>query len=91
MFDPRNGVETMFKAWGALAIVISCFVVRTTAHEHHMDKIEEGQAVSADPIVCSEQKRDEYRSDANRLVRIQYYGFIYSYRRWLGACCFLRE
>jgi hypothetical protein len=52
MFDPRNGAEAMFKARGTLAIVVSCFAVRTTAHEHHMDKIEEGQAVSADPIVC---------------------------------------
>jgi len=50
MFDPRNGAEAMFKAWGALAIAVSYFAVRTTAHEHHMDKIEEGQAVSADPI-----------------------------------------
>lgn len=50
MFDPRNGAEAMFKAWGTLAIVVSCFALRTTAHEHHMDKIEEGQAVSADPI-----------------------------------------
>lgn len=37
------------------------------------------------------EKRDGYRSDANILLRIQYYGFISSYRRWLGACCFLRE
>ncbi|OCK81771.1 hypothetical protein K432DRAFT_350365 [Lepidopterella palustris CBS 459.81] len=40
----------MFKAWGTLSLAVLCFAAGVTAHEHHTDKIEEGQAVSVDPI-----------------------------------------
>lgn len=29
-----------------------CFVGQVLTHEHHMDDIPEGEAVSAEPIVC---------------------------------------
>ncbi|KAI9807273.1 MAG: hypothetical protein M1833_000016 [Piccolia ochrophora] len=34
-----------------LALIISCLVERSQAHEHHTDEIPEGQAVSAEPLV----------------------------------------
>jgi hypothetical protein len=34
------------------ALVALLFSTAATAHEHHMNKIKAGDAVSADPIVC---------------------------------------
>jgi hypothetical protein len=48
---------TMMKAWAALGVVASYLLATAAAHEHHEDKIEEGHAVSADPIVgCGQAK-----------------------------------
>jgi len=43
-------MEMRTRALAAAALLLSTAV---TAHEHHNDKIEEGHAISADPIVCN--------------------------------------
>ncbi|KAF2811434.1 uncharacterized protein BDZ99DRAFT_384888 [Mytilinidion resinicola] len=43
-------MTTTFRAWTSLGVAASCLLVTVAAHEHHEDKIEEGHAVSADPI-----------------------------------------
>lgn len=45
------------------------------AHEHHDDKIEEGQVISADPIV-RHQRILKADCSANVYPRIRYYGYI---------------
>jgi hypothetical protein len=49
-----------FKATGvaAAALLLSTVV---SAHDHHSDKIEEGHAISADPIVRHEQQSRKAR------------------------------
>lgn len=45
-------MEMRITALAAAALLLSTAV---TAHEHHNDKIEEGHAISADPIVCNDR------------------------------------
>ncbi|KAJ9642965.1 hypothetical protein H2199_004487 [Coniosporium tulheliwenetii] len=51
MFASGHGGASVSKAITALGIATFLFVVRVQGHEHHADKIPEGEAVSVDPIV----------------------------------------
>lgn len=56
MLAPWYGTNLARAGTAALAL---CFV-GAGAHEHHMDKIPEGEAVSAEPIVCKTPAKTSY-------------------------------
>lgn len=48
-----------------------------TAHEHHMDNIEEGHAISDDPIVRFVRSSAAKARETNVCLRTQYYGHTF--------------
>lgn len=78
---------TKSRAAASAALLLS-FAVAATAHEHHTDKIEEGHAISDDPIVRGAGEASERATNnANECSRTPFYGHIYSYRCWPGGSC----
>ena len=55
--EPRWGSET------AVALVMLLAARGTMAHEHHNEKIVEGEYVSADPLVCWLQRIGEEQTE----------------------------
>ena len=61
----------------AAAFLAFSFPSTANAHEHHMDSIEEGHAISDDPIVRqgeNERVAARERMNADEPIRTRYYG-----------------
>ena len=75
----------------ALTFYLLQHVLPASAHDHHGEKIPEGEAISADPIVSVQSSDNTAHMQELKPFRILYYGYTFWYRCWHGELSILQE